>query len=261
VKKRDLLLLISTLINVALVFILVEKVQSPVINEISTESIASPTRTTSLESPGEVIGEKAENQTLKKVTKVIDGDTIRLENGQTVRYIGIDTPEKSGRLECYANEATRKNEELVLNKEVKLGKDISETDRYGRLLSYVYEGDTFINEILVSEGYATAVTYPPDVKYSELFRNAERQARENNLGLWNMCGKESDSEKDPSSMPTSDNSQLTTTSSDCSSNLYNCTDFKTHAESQSVFDSCGGAANDIHKLDSDGDGVACESLP
>src|SRR4030067_982445 len=73
------------------------------------------------------------------VVKVVDGDTVELENGQKVRYIGIDTPETTlGKNDCYGTEATEKNKELVEGKRVRLEKDISETDKFGRLLRYVY---------------------------------------------------------------------------------------------------------------------------
>lgn len=126
------------------------------------------------------------------VTRVIDGDTIEIEGGQRIRYIGIDTPETVDPNEpdgCYGKEASDKNKELVEGKKVRLEKDVSETDKYGRLLRYVYVGDTFVNEYLVKEGYATSVSYPPDIKYQEDFRNDEREARENEKGLWgDVCG-------------------------------------------------------------------------
>lgn len=127
------------------------------------------------------------NQELIKVTRIIDGDTIVLENGKIVRYIGIDTPElnvKKGKPECYALKAKKKNEELVFGKKVRLEKDVSETDKYGRLLRYVYVDDVFVNEYLVKEGYATILTYPPDVAYADLFLIAQQEAKENNRGLW-----------------------------------------------------------------------------
>lgn len=117
------------------------------------------------------------------VTKVIDGDTIQLSNGEKVRYIGINTPEKDA--ECYSKEATDKNTELVLNKKIRLKKDISEKDKYGRLLRYVYVDDIFVNEFLVKEGYAHTATYPPDVSYSKWFKELEHKAREEKKGLWN----------------------------------------------------------------------------
>ena len=87
-----------------------------------------------------------------KIVRVIDGDTIKLETGEVVRYIGIDTPETvhpSKPVQCYGKEASDKNREFVEGKEVKLEKDISETDKYNRLLRYVWLGDTLVNEYLV----------------------------------------------------------------------------------------------------------------
>lgn len=127
------------------------------------------------------------------VTKVIDGDTIAVDikgEEKRVRYIGIDTPEtgKSARpAECYGKEATDRNRELVEGKRVRLEKDVSETDKYGRLLRYVYVGDEFINKKLVEDGFADVVTYPPDVKYAEVFKTAKRLSKEEGRGLWGGC--------------------------------------------------------------------------
>ncbi|KXJ99172.1 MAG: Thermonuclease precursor [Parcubacteria bacterium OLB19] len=114
------------------------------------------------------------------VTKVIDGDTIVVDmdgKEKRVRYIGIDTPEtgKSSRpAECYGKEATDRNRELVEGKRVRLEKDVSETDKYGRLLRYVYVEDEFINKKLIEDGFADVATYPPDVKYAEVFKTAKK---------------------------------------------------------------------------------------
>ncbi len=116
------------------------------------------------------------------VTRVIDGDTIEIEGGQRVRYIGIDTPEKG---EYFFEEATAKNSELVLGKEVRLEKDVSETDQYGRLLRYVYAGDLFVNTELVRLGYAREAYYPPDTKYYNEFIRLEKYAVASDLGLHN----------------------------------------------------------------------------
>ena len=128
-----------------------------------------------------------ENNGTFLVTRVIDGDTIELENGQVVRYIGIDTPEYTSKKECYGFEATNFNRALVENKRVTLLKDVSETDRYGRLLRYVYVENIFVNDYLVRQGYANVSSYPPDVKYQNQFREAEKEARENKRGLWSFC--------------------------------------------------------------------------
>jgi micrococcal nuclease len=118
------------------------------------------------------------------VTKIIDGDTIELENGKKVRYIGIDTPEMKGN-ECFAHEAREKNRQLVEGKRVKLAKDVSETDKYGRLLRFVYteQGD-FVNNILVRDGFASIASYPPDISKQELFRASMQEAMQQNRGLW-----------------------------------------------------------------------------
>lgn len=124
------------------------------------------------------------------VTRVIDGDTIEIEGGKRVRYIGIDTPETVDprkALECFGREASEENRRLVDSKTVRLEKDISQIDRYGRLLRYVYIDDVMINEALVRGGFAHASTFPPDIKYQQQFLNAEREARENGRGLWAGC--------------------------------------------------------------------------
>lgn len=129
------------------------------------------------------------------VERAIDGDTIELSDGRRVRYIGIDTPESvkpDTPVECFGKEASGRNRELVEGKTVRLVKDVSETDTYGRLLRYVYIGNTFVNRTLVEEGYAHAITIPPDVSLTDELRAAERNARERNVGLWSMCKNEDD---------------------------------------------------------------------
>jgi len=124
------------------------------------------------------------------VTRVIDGDTIEVElGGQSykVRYIGIDTPETvdpERPVQCFGREASERNRQLVAGRTVGLEKDVSETDRYGRLLRYVWVDGRMVNAVLVEEGYAMASTFPPDVKYAALFASLQAQAREAGRGLW-----------------------------------------------------------------------------
>ena len=121
------------------------------------------------------------------VTRVIDGDTFEIESGQKVRMIGINTPEAVDTrkpVECYGKEASAHAKELLLDQDVVLVKDISETDPYGRLLRYVYVGNNFINKSLVEDGYAFATSYPPDIAYQKEFQAAERDASFNKRGLW-----------------------------------------------------------------------------
>jgi micrococcal nuclease len=125
-----------------------------------------------------------------KVTRVIDGDTIEIEGGEHVRYIGIDTPETVDPrkpVQCFGIEASKKNKELVEGKMVRLEKDITERDKYGRLLRYVWVGDLFVNLELVKQGFATSYSYPPDIKFQKEFLAAEKEAREAELGLWKAC--------------------------------------------------------------------------
>ncbi len=141
----------------------------------------SETRREPENTPTKITTEKKETAL---VTRVIDGDTIVVSiNGkeEKVRLIGIDTPEH-GR--PYFEEARVKTEELILGKTVKLEKDISERDKYGRLLRYIYAGNLFVNAELVKQGYAMVYTYPPDVKYADYFLKLQREAREREVGLW-----------------------------------------------------------------------------
>lgn len=121
------------------------------------------------------------------VARVIDGDTIKLINGERVRYIGIDTPElhhPKKPVEYMAEEAKEFNEKLVGGEVVRLEFDVERRDKYGRLLAYVYAGDTFVNARLLEEGYAQTLTIPPNVKYADEFLRLQRKAREENKGLW-----------------------------------------------------------------------------
>ena len=130
------------------------------------------------------------DKSTEKVTRVIDGDTFEIEGGIKIRLIGVDTPEmknKNKTIDCFATEAKKKSEDLLTGKEVILEKDVSETDKYGRLLRYVYVGDQMINDVLVKEGYAKISTFPPDIKYVEMFKAGEKSARESNRGLWSAC--------------------------------------------------------------------------
>lgn len=135
------------------------------------------------------------------VKRAIDGDTLELEDGARVRLIGIDTPEmhESGKLH---RDATRSKQDistikalgrrsgeftrnLAEGRRVRLEFDVEKRDRYNRLLAYVYLQDgTFVNAKIIEEGYASLMTFPPNVKYADLFLKLSQQARENRRGLW-----------------------------------------------------------------------------
>lgn len=125
-----------------------------------------------------------------KVVRVVDGDTIEIEGGEKVRYIGIDTPETVDPrkpVQCFGVEASKKNKEMVEGKMVRLEKDITDRDKYNRLLRYVWLDDVFVNLELVKQGFAYSYSYPPDIKYQDQFVKAQQEAREAKKGLWNAC--------------------------------------------------------------------------
>ena len=121
---------------------------------------------------------------IARVVQVIDGDTIIIQGGYRVRYIGIDTPEIHPNLEAYGIEAWRANRQLVEGEAVRLERDVSETDKYGRLLRYVFVDDTLVNVELVRQGLAYAKAYPPDTKYQGRLEQAETEARQAGRGIW-----------------------------------------------------------------------------
>jgi micrococcal nuclease len=170
---------------------------------------------TAIETP--IVTEEKEKTYL--ITRVIDGDTIEIEGGQRVRYIGVDTPETVDPrkpVQCFGVEASNRNKALVEGKQVRLEKDVSETDKYGRLLRYVYVDKVFVNLVLVQEGYAYSSTYPPDVKYQDQFIEAQRLAREQKKGLWGGCPAFSiPVETSPTSTPTATPTPITQPPSGC----------------------------------------------
>ncbi|MCX7857658.1 MAG: thermonuclease family protein [Deltaproteobacteria bacterium] len=121
------------------------------------------------------------------VTKIIDGDTIQLDNGEIVRYIGVDAPElrtKEGVSEFYARQAAQYNKKLVFLKKVRLEYDIERIDPNGRTLAYVYVKNLFVNAELIRQGYARAIVKPPNVRYKDLFLSLQEKAMKEEKGLW-----------------------------------------------------------------------------
>lgn len=140
------------------------------------------------------------------VTKIIDGDTLYCSQGsgkeQKIRLIGIDAPESKRNYKTYRDEMrtgediesiikqgkkskTFLKSKLPIGTKVRLELDVQLNDKYGRTLAYIYLPDgTMLNELMVREGYAQIMSIPPNVKYQELLRKAQKHARENRSGVW-----------------------------------------------------------------------------
>ncbi len=116
-----------------------------------------------------------------KVTEIIDGDTFRTQNGETIRLLGINTPEMADPGADIAKDFLLL---LILNENVRLEKDITDKDDYGRLLRYVYVNGNFINAELARMGYAETRFYPPDTLYRKELEGLEKIAVRNRRGLW-----------------------------------------------------------------------------
>jgi endonuclease YncB( thermonuclease family) len=129
------------------------------------------------------------------VVKVVDGDTVHIErDGELlkIRMIGIDAPEVRER-ECFANESTNKLKEMIgeNNVYIELDETQGEFDRYNRTLAYIFLSDqTNLNLEMIRQGYAHEYTYNKPYKYQSEFKQAQREARENERGLWGegVCG-------------------------------------------------------------------------
>lgn len=212
-----------------------------------------------------------ENQSATKkeiaiVKNVIDGDTIELSDGRKLRYIGIDTPETKDPArpqECFGHEAYLKNKSLVEGKTITLEKDVNETDRYGRLLRYVYIDTVLINDLLVKEGYAQSISYPPDIKYQHVFDASEKVAQATQAGLWGtLCAL------NPSLPEILGESTAASPSASCQYSCQkpdrDCSDFASQAQAQDFFSCCGfDTNNDPMRLDnakSTGNNVVCKSI-
>jgi micrococcal nuclease len=117
------------------------------------------------------------------VRQVADGDSFRCSDGRRVRLIGIDSPERDQR--PFGSKAQKALLGILPpGSDVKLEHDLAPTDRYGRLLAYVWVGPTLVNEAMVRGGWALLYTVPPNVKYAERFGRAQNEARAQGTGLW-----------------------------------------------------------------------------
>lgn len=214
----------------------------------------------------------AERGTVVTVSRVVDGDTVEVNPAvdgiADIRLIGVDTPETYGGTEPFGSEASAFTEEALSGQRIALEFDAERVDQYGRVLAYVWlEDGTMFNESLVREGYAQVATFPPNVKYTDRFLAAQEQARAEGGGLWGLsedqlcqladrdngigggCVAPEPApvpEPEPAPAPFSSGADL------------DCSDFATQEDAQAVLNA---DPSDPNGLDSEGDGIACETLP
>jgi micrococcal nuclease len=121
------------------------------------------------------------------VSRVVDGDTFYCRDGRKVRLIGVDSPERQQG--PFGGEARRALLQLLPpGTAVVLQPDVTPTDRYGRVLAYVWTGPMLVNETMVQKGWAVLYTVPPNVKYAERLERAQKEARARSTGLWAQRG-------------------------------------------------------------------------
>lgn len=132
---------------------------------------------------------------LATVTRVVDGDTIKVTldgEAETVRYIGIDTPETkkpNTPVQCYGPAASERNKQLISHRTVRLSFDRERRDHFGRLLAYVYRtsDSLFVNRALVRDGFARTLVFPPNTAHASEFDQLQSRAKTAKKGLWKVC--------------------------------------------------------------------------
>lgn len=208
------------------------------------------------------------NTTKATVVKVVDGDTLSVSiNGEkhTIRIIGIDTPETVDPrkpIQCFGVAASNRAKELLSSQTINLETDPTQgtTDKYGRLLRFVWLNGQDYGLETIRQGYAHEYTYDVPYKYQTEYKKAQKDAMTAKRGLWadNVCNEATPTPISNSSQPAEQSNLEGGTRTDTK----NCSDFTTHADAQNYFLANGGSAeHDIDGLDPDHDGNACESLP
>lgn len=217
------------------------------------------------------------------VARVVDGDTIDVTgcaDAGRVRLTLIDTPEVFGGAECFGREASDyASAWLTVGRRIDLQRDVSDRDRYRRLLRYVWVDGELFNEQIVFDGYAVLAVFPPDTAHQTRIADAQSAARTAGRGLWAVCGG-ADAAATPT--PTGRATATPIPTPTPGGNLplgtrtrvqvrydpfgpdRDCPHFSTWDEAQDFYEAAGGPAVDPHRLDSDNEGVpgmACENRP
>jgi endonuclease YncB( thermonuclease family) len=207
------------------------------------------------------------------ILKITDGDTIRINTGEDVRLLQIDTPEPMSS-ECYASESTAALAKLIFGKTIRLESDpvSANIDQYKRLLRYVFVGKTNVNLKMVEIGAAAPYFYNGEKgKYSAQLLKAAQKARAQKIGLWGKCpGSRLDPTRSLSTgtsvKPTPSQSATAAATGNCDPNYDQCVPISAYDLDCPDIYNLGMSrvrvlGRDIHKLDRDRDGIACESKP
>ncbi|MFZ3579580.1 thermonuclease family protein [Virgibacillus sp. DJP39] len=209
------------------------------------------------------------------VTRVIDGDTIEISmNGKNedVRLLLIDTPETvhpSKPVEPFGKAASQFVKDKLTGEKVRVKVGKEERDKYGRLLAYVFINGETIQEKLLRQGLARTAYLYNDLTMLDEFHTVQSKAKNNDQGVWSIPGYAHVDhnhgfhyQDEPSSEPTEDKNRETSgLLYDPSGPDRDCGDFDTHQQAQDFYEAAGGPQKDPHRLDGDGEGVACDSLP
>lgn len=126
------------------------------------------------------------------IKRVIDGDTVETAAGDSIRLLGVDTPEidwENNSFEFYAEEAREFTAENLLKENVELEYDREKEDSYGRTLAYILQDGEIFNQKLLEEGYASVMIVEPNNKYESNFKKAAAAAREAQIGVWSQVQK------------------------------------------------------------------------
>jgi endonuclease YncB( thermonuclease family) len=219
------------------------------------------------------------NAKAESILKITDGDTIRINTGQDLRFLQIDAPELSSS-DCFATESTAILAKLIFGKEIRLEADpvSGNMDKYKRLLRYVFVGKTNINLRMVELGAAAPYFFNGEKgKYSTALLKAAEKAKANKVGLWGKCpgtrldpsrsvSTGSSGKAGPSPNPTPSPTPTPTSSGQCDPNYDPCIPYSAYDLDCPDIYNLGLSrirviGKDVHRLDRDRDGIACEAKP
>ncbi|CAN7729654.1 thermonuclease family protein [Paenibacillus sp. LjRoot56] len=259
------------------IFLLLIMVASACSSSQVDVDIATPSAAASASNKATVKGtdKSAVNKRIPaKVVRVVDGDTMKIsftdggkEKEETIRLLLVDTPESvdpEKPVQPFALEASNYAKTMLTGQDVQLELDVSERDKYGRLLCYLYIGDKMFNELLLENGYArVAYIYPPNVKYVDQFREIQKKAQQKALNIWSV---ENYAQEDgyhegvvkggaaASPKSTTAPKPVTTLQPKANTTYNSCKE----ANAAGAYKIKKGEPGYSAKLDGDGDGVACE---